>query len=80
MVKKGKSVELRCRAEGNPTPRVEWTREPGRYLSPGGSRQAGPALTISRAERADTGLYTCTATNGVGSPASTSLHLTVLCK
>ena len=41
---------------------------------------AGSGLLLSAVSREDEGLYLCTASNGVGAPASASVRLTVLCK
>ena len=80
MVKKGKQIELSCKTGGNPPPEVHWTKEGGGLVSEGKTVMAGSGLLLSAVSREDEGLYLCTASNGVGAPASASVRLTVLCK
>ena len=82
MVKKGKQIELSCKTGGNPPPEVHWTKEGGGLVSQsqGKTVMAGSGLVLSSVSREDEGLYLCTASNGVGAPASASVRLTVLCK
>ena len=80
MVKKGKQIELSCKAGGNPPPEVHWTKEGGGLVAQGQTVMAGSGLLLSSVRREDEGLYLCTASNGVGAPASASVRLTVLCK
>ena len=44
------------------------------------SGQNSHGYTIRRVDRFDAGRYTCTADNGVGSPATAQIALQVLCK
>jgi len=80
VVKKGKHIELRCKAAGNPPPDVHWTKEGGPGLVGGHTARVerGAGLVLSSVTREDEGTYICTASNGVGSPASASTSLTVL--
>ena len=80
MVKKGKQIELSCKAGGNPPPEVHWTKEGGGLVSQGKTVMEGSGLLLASVTREDEGLYLCTASNGVGAPASASVKLTVLCK
>jgi len=78
VVKKGKHIELRCKAAGNPPPDVHWTKEGGGLLSNGKTVEHSSSLVLTSVSRQDEGVYICTASNGVGSPASTTTKLTVL--
>jgi len=60
-VNKGDEVTLNCRADGHPVPNVTWTR-----LSDNSSVTFPLTITGNQ----DEGAYRCTADNGVGSPAS----------
>jgi len=78
VVKKGKRVELKCKASGNPLPEIHWTREHGGLLPMGQQTLQSQQLVISSVAREDAGVYTCKASNGVGTPATASIHLQVL--
>ena len=52
----------------------------GGLVGQGKTVMAGSGLLLSSVTRQDEGLYICTASNGVGAPASASVRLTVLCK
>jgi len=77
-VKKGKRVELKCKTSGNPKPETHWSRQDGALLPMGQQTVHSNELVISSVSRDDAGVYTCTATNGVGTPASTTIDLQVL--
>uniref|UniRef100_A0A8C3DQA4 Hemicentin-1 n=1 Tax=Corvus moneduloides TaxID=1196302 RepID=A0A8C3DQA4_CORMO len=68
-VQAGQRVELPCSAQGVPAPLVSWFR--GRSVVPtdGGQFLQSPdgALGISSVQLPDAGVYTCVATNDVGS-------------
>ncbi|XP_053644231.2 protein amalgam isoform X1 [Cherax quadricarinatus] len=70
----GSTVTLGCHASGYPTPTVTWTRKGGNLPGPA----EGANLTVHEAVPEDNGVYKCTATNGVGKPASTSIILQVM--
>ena len=67
----GGVVSLFCLAEGNPTPMIIWTKVADN------SRVNFP-LTIRGSQ--DEGLYRCTAENGVGSPVTKFVNMTVRCE
>ncbi|XP_029988074.1 hemicentin-1 [Sphaeramia orbicularis] len=64
------SIQLECRARGNPTPTIQWLKDgeaintstnKGLRISPDGS-----TLTVTLAHTTDSGKYTCVATNSAG--------------
>ena len=64
-------VLLNCTADGNPLPRINWTRLPDNIT-------VSKVLNITGKQ--DEGLYRCTAKNGVGNAATKDVNITVLCK
>uniref|UniRef100_A0A0K8SXE7 Lachesin n=1 Tax=Lygus hesperus TaxID=30085 RepID=A0A0K8SXE7_LYGHE len=75
-VKKGSSVTLECRAAGNPVPTITWTRK-NNLLPSGEKSYEGAQLTLQHTSRHDAGAYQCTASNGVGQPATKEIQLNV---
>ncbi|XP_071981860.1 hemicentin-2 isoform X2 [Engystomops pustulosus] len=76
--REGKAVTLSCSAKGYPKPTVTWTKG-GEILSPEGSiyqTSSDGSLLITLPSGADSGHYTCTATNVVGA-ASRAAQLIV---
>ncbi|XP_040926337.1 hemicentin-1 isoform X2 [Betta splendens] len=68
VVDAGTTVVLNCRAEGEPTPVVEWSRQGGAL--PGSERfstLSNGSLRVSSAQREDTAEYECVARNLLGS-------------
>lgn len=64
-------VQLNCTADGNPPPKIRWTRVPD-------NNPVSKVLNITGKQ--DEGLYRCTAENGVGNVATKDVNITVLCK
>ncbi|KAB7502752.1 Lachesin [Armadillidium nasatum] len=75
-VEKGDSVTVECEANGNPKPTIKWSKESGRLPS-GNQEEMGYSMTLENVDRHVEGTYICTADNGIGEPASTSMKLTV---
>lgn len=75
-VEKGASVTVECEANGNPDPIIKWSKESGRLPS-GNQEEMGYSMTLENVDRHVEGTYICTADNGIGEPASTSMKLTV---
>ena len=66
-------VVLSCDASGFPEPSLTWTKD-GQVVS------QSEQLNIQRSDRSDTGIYVCTATNGVGQDMTAQAYVTVQCK
>ncbi|XP_068686503.1 peroxidasin-like isoform X2 [Montipora foliosa] len=67
-VTEGDDVVLDCKADGNPTPNITWTRR---------SDNVAVAMPMTSIRRQDAGGYRCTADNGVGSPATGDVFIIV---
>uniref|UniRef100_A0A8C1K3P7 Hemicentin-1 n=1 Tax=Cyprinus carpio TaxID=7962 RepID=A0A8C1K3P7_CYPCA len=64
------SIQLVCRAEGNPTPEIQWLKD-GKTLSRTAQKNIkispdGSTLTVTAVHTSDSGKYTCVATNQAG--------------
>ena len=91
-VREGNRTTVVCEAFGYPRPTVVWNRING-ILSDrvsvsdsvsvptgdGNVTRVSVNLTITNASREDTGVYTCSANNSIGSDSS-SVTITVQCK
>ncbi|NXY61032.1 HMCN1 protein, partial [Callaeas wilsoni] len=68
-VQAGQRVELPCSAQGVPAPSISWFRGRSAVPTDGGRFLQSPdgALGISSIQLPDAGIYTCVATNSVGS-------------
>eukprot|EP00090_Calanus_glacialis_P044461 TRINITY_DN7935_c0_g1_i1.p1 TRINITY_DN7935_c0_g1~~TRINITY_DN7935_c0_g1_i1.p1 ORF type:complete len:540 (-),score=51.18 TRINITY_DN7935_c0_g1_i1:141-1760(-) len=71
-LKKGENYTLRCSAHGHPNPRITWTKKVG-SISP----ISGLSLDLVDVDRHANGEYICTASNGVGVPASASISVEI---
>ncbi|XP_030756207.1 limbic system-associated membrane protein-like [Sitophilus oryzae] len=76
-VKKGTVVDLECRASGNPSPKITWSRK--NNLLPGGEQTSiTSVLSLDKVDRHHAGMYQCTASNGIGEDAVQQIFLHVL--
>ena len=80
-VNQSSQATFSCTAQGNPVPTISWTGPSASFtteVTPGANFTVLSMLTIDSAVRAvHEGLYTCSASNGVGSSPNSSAELTV---
>ena len=76
IISKGASVTLECTADGNPMPKIRWSKKKG-PLPSGAETEEGLSMTLEDVDRHVEGRYTCTADNGVGKPASVTMSVEV---
>ena len=80
-VNQSRQATFSCTAQGNPVPTISWTGPSANVtteVTPGANFTVLSVLTIDSAVRAvHEGLYTCSASNGVGPSPSSSAALTV---
>lgn len=72
-VNEANPIVLSCDASGFPEPSFTWIKD-GKVVSK--SKQ----LNIQRSERSNSGIYVCTASNGVGKDKMAKAYVTVQCK
>lgn len=72
----GSNVTLECVATGVPPPNITWLKK-GSQLHKRQHSQAGGNLLLTAVRREDEGIYTCVASNGIGSEAVRSTTLEV---
>ncbi|GBM28094.1 Down syndrome cell adhesion molecule-like protein 1 [Araneus ventricosus] len=81
----GKTVIMKCLAEGYPTPRIYWKKAAGsqpkdfRDVLSSYRRQVfdNGTLVLQEVTESDGGHYLCQATNGIGTGLSKVIHLTI---
>ena len=75
----GSNVTLSCNASGKPPPIITWTRIGDSKVFPQGSSIS--VVNVTRPGTPDNMIqYQCTASNGVGNPATAVANLNVTCK
>ena len=91
-VREGNTTTITCEAFGYPPPTVVWNRINGSLSNRvsvsnsviasagnGNVTRVSVNLTITNASREDTGVYTCSANNSIGSDNS-DVNITIQCK
>ena len=92
LVREGNTTTITCETSGYPPPTVVWNRIDGNLsdrvsvsdsvsvpTGNGNVTRVSVNLTIRNASREDTGVYTCSANNSIGSD-NRSINVTILCK
>lgn len=85
VVRRNEPTKLDCRADGNPTPIIEWYKD-GKKVSKTGNRMVLPTGSlfflhvIQNKKDPDTGTYWCVARNEVGKATSRNATLNYACK
>ena len=78
-IAEGNKLLLTCNASGEPEPSISWTR-----IGSSNVLSVSPSLTIVNVSRPRTEdnmiQYQCTVSNGVGTPATATVYVTVVCK
>ena len=69
-------LELFCNATGNPPPNITWSK----VAVPPVQLPVNEVLTVKNIKKPDSGVYQCTASNGIGSDAFASSVVTVRCE
>lgn len=75
--RKGGTITMECKASGNPVPSIQWTRK-NNVLPTGEKMVEGFSITLEMIDRHQSGVYQCTASNGVGDPVTVDMQLDVL--
>ena len=79
----GRTAELQCTAFGVPAPTLWWeVTGPATFTVTNSSsaNSTSSVLEVSPVALSHHGPVSCTASNGVGPPASSTINLTVLCR
>ena len=79
VVRSGTTVALRCKATGNPAPKITWRKRNDR-LPAGEISDGGTTFSMTEVNWHHTGSYECEADNGVGPSVKAEIKLQILCK
>ena len=79
IVVEGRNTSLTCNVSGKPEPTITWTKHgSSKVLS---NTSSLDVVNVSRHDTTDDIIqYQCTASNGVGTPATATVNVTVYCK
>ena len=80
VVRADTTVALKCKASGNPPPKLVWRKRNDRLPASALVTDNGRTLSMSRVGRHHSGVYECEAANGVGAAVTAQINLNVLCK
>ena len=72
-VYEGATITLKCNVTGNPQPTIRWTKGNGSNAA----LSSQNTLTMLKVNQTASGTYHCTASNGIGSPDTRSVLVTV---
>ena len=75
-VNETRDLRLSCNATGNPQPLITWSKGLVRIGVP----LVDDALIVNNVNKSDSGVYQCSASNGIGRDAKASSTVTVNCK
>ena len=78
-VNESQSAILKCTADGNPSPKVTWSKLHGSLPVGRHVIESSGALIVKDVRPGDDGFYSCTAENFLGQ-VNSSAELTVQCK
>ncbi|XP_059095815.1 brother of CDO-like [Tigriopus californicus] len=78
VVRADTTVALKCKATGNPPPKMDWRKRNDRLPGNAQITDQGMTLTMSHVSRHHSGLYECEANNGVGKAVRAEISLQVL--
>lgn len=83
-VRENQSINMTCRADGFPAPKIIWRREDGQSITVERKKKVmvydGEVLPLTKVSRNEMGAYLCIATNGVPPSVSKRIILDVECK
>lgn len=72
----GDVATLNCKASGNPEPTITWTKQDSKMPS-GAHEEVGTSISFENADRHIGGSYVCSASNGIGNPATAERNIIV---
>ena len=77
---KHSEVTLSCNATGKPEPNITWTRVWENGTDSGALKSKDVYFVMANISRSSSGIYRCTAFNGVGEPVNQTVKVIVRCK
>ena len=73
----GQNLMLSCKADGDPTPKIIWTKDGVPFKQ---FNSSGSDLHLTNVQRGNVGSYRCTATNAYGSTTTCIAVVNINCK